>query len=111
MMVPAMLRANPSPTTLAPVYEREIIFRVLQGPHGWMLRDIVAPDTAMARINLAIQWIRRDFAEPIGVERLALCASMSVSGFHRYFKAVTNLTPCAVPEAGSSASGQNPKAS
>ncbi len=68
MTVLAMLRANPSPTTLAPVYEREIIFRVLQGPHGWMLRDIAAPNTAMARINLAIQWIRRDFAESIGVE-------------------------------------------
>lgn len=30
-----------------------------------MLRDIAAPDTAMARINLAIQWIRRDLAEPL----------------------------------------------
>lgn len=93
MTVPAMLRANPSSKTRAPVYEREIIFRVLQGPHGWMLRDIAAPDTAMARINLAIQWIRPDFAEPIGVERLVLCASMSVSAFHRHFKAVTNLSP------------------
>lgn len=55
MAAPAMLRANPSPKTQAPVYEREIIFRVLQGPHGWMLRDIAAPDAAMARINLAIQ--------------------------------------------------------
>ena len=55
MTVPVMLRANPSPKTLAPVYEREIIFRGPQGPHGWMLRDIAAPDTAMARINLAIQ--------------------------------------------------------
>ena len=55
MAAPAMLRANPSPKTQAPVYEREIIFRVLQGPHVWMLRDIAVPDTAMARINLAIQ--------------------------------------------------------
>lgn len=55
MTVSTMLRGNPSPKTLAPVYDREIIFRVLQGPHGWMLRDIAAPDTAMARINLAIQ--------------------------------------------------------
>ena len=55
MMVPTMLRANPSPKTLASAYEREIIFRVLQGPHGWMLRDIAAPGTAMAGINLVIQ--------------------------------------------------------
>ncbi len=78
---------------LAPAYEREILYRVLQGPHGWMLREIAAPDTAMARVSLAIQWIRRDFAEPIRVEALASRAAMSVSAFHRHFKAVTNLSP------------------
>ena len=91
-----MLRLMDDPdaiTALAPVYEREILFRVLQGPHGWMLRDIAAPDTAMARVNLAIQWIRRDFAEPIRVESLAQRAAMSVSAFHRHFKAVTTLSP------------------
>ncbi|MBC3301893.1 AraC family transcriptional regulator [Pseudomonas sp. SWRI18] len=91
-----MLRLMGDPdaiAALAPVYEREIIFRVLQGPHGWMLREIAAPDTAMARVNMAIQWIRRDFAQPIGVERLAQRASMSVSAFHRHFKAVTSLSP------------------
>lgn len=78
---------------LAPVYEREILYRVLQGPHGWMLREIAAPDTAMARISLAIQWIRQSFAEPIRVESLAQKAAMSVSAFHRHFKAVTTLSP------------------
>lgn len=88
------LMGNPDAiAALAPVYEREILFRVLQGPHGWMLREIAAPDTAMARVNLAIQWIRRDFAEPIRVETLAQKAAMSVSAFHRHFKTVTTLSP------------------
>ena len=78
---------------LAPAYEREILYHVLQGPHGWMLREIAAPDTAMARVSQAIQWIRRDYAEPIRVEALARKAAMSVSAFHRHFKAVTNLSP------------------
>lgn len=78
---------------LAPAYEREILYRVLQGPNGWMLRDIAAPDSAMARVNLAIQRIRQDFAEPIRVETLAQLAAMSVSAFHRHFKAVTALSP------------------
>jgi AraC-like DNA-binding protein len=78
---------------LAPAYEREILFRVLQGPNGWMLRELAAPDSAMARINLAIQWIRQDFAETIRVESLAQRAAMSVSAFHRHFKAVTTLSP------------------
>lgn len=88
------LMGNPDAiAALAPAYEREILFRVLQGPHGWMLREIAAPDTAMARVNMAIQWIRRDFAQPIRVESLAQKAAMSVSAFHRHFKAVTTLSP------------------
>ncbi|WP_150301952.1 AraC family transcriptional regulator [Pseudomonas profundi] len=91
-----MLRLMDDPeaiAALAPAYEREILFRVLQGPLGWMLREIAAPDTAMARVNLAIQWIRQEFAEPIRVESLAQKAAMSVSAFHRHFKAVTTLSP------------------
>jgi AraC-like DNA-binding protein len=78
---------------LAPIYEREILFRVLQGPHGWMLRDIAAPDTAMAKVSVAIQHIRNDFADPIRVESLASKAGMSVSAFHRHFKSITTLSP------------------
>lgn len=91
-----MLRLMERPAdiaALAPAYEREILYRVLQGPHGAMLRAIATPDTAMARVSLAIQWIRRDFAQPLRVDALADRAAMSVSAFHRHFKAVTALSP------------------
>jgi AraC-like DNA-binding protein len=78
---------------LAPAYEREILFRVLQGPQGWMLRDIATPDTALSRISVAIAWIRRNFATPIRMEELADMVALSVSAFHRHFKAVTALSP------------------
>jgi AraC-like DNA-binding protein len=78
---------------LAPAYEREILYRVLQGPHGAMLRAIAAPDSAMARLAAAIAWIRRDFNLPLRVEALAGKAAMSVSAFHRHFKAATSLSP------------------
>ncbi|GGX19710.1 AraC family transcriptional regulator [Pigmentiphaga litoralis] len=78
---------------LAPLYEREIIYRVLRGPHGQMLRDIATPDSAMARVSAAIQWIRRDFAQPLRIGALADRAAMSVSAFHRHFKTVTALSP------------------
>ena len=78
---------------LAPCYEREILFRVLQGPLGWMLRDIASPDTALARIGVAINWIRRNFTEQMRVDALAEMAALSVSAFHRHFKAVTSLSP------------------
>lgn len=78
---------------LAPAYEREILFRVLQGPLGWMLHDIATPDTPLSRISVAIDWIRRNFATQIKVEALAKMAVLSVSAFHRHFKAVTALSP------------------
>jgi AraC-like DNA-binding protein len=78
---------------LAPAYEREILYRVLQGPHGWMLRDIAAPGTNLSRIGVTIQWIRENFTKPLKVEALAAMAALSVSAFHRHFKAVTALSP------------------
>jgi AraC-like DNA-binding protein len=78
---------------LAPAYEREILFRVLQGPLGWMLGDVASPDTALSRIAVAINWIRHNFTQQIRVEALAEMAALSVSAFHRHFKAVTALSP------------------
>jgi AraC-like DNA-binding protein len=91
-----MLRLMNTPAdipVLAPAYEREILYRVLQGPHGWMLRDIAVPDTALSRVRLAIQWIRNNFRDQLRVERLAEMAAMSVSAFHRHFKAATAMSP------------------
>lgn len=91
-----MLRLMQRPAdiaALAPAYEREILYRVLQGPHGRMLRDVATPDTALARVNHAIGWIRQHFAQPLRVEALAEKASMSLTAFHRHFKSVTSLSP------------------
>lgn len=91
-----MLRLTERPAdipALAPAYEREILYRVLQGPHGWMLRDIAAPGTALSRIGVTIQWIRENFTRPLRVEALAAMAALSVSAFHRHFKAMTALSP------------------
>lgn len=91
-----MLRLMDRPqeiAALAPAYEREILFRVLQGPLGWMLRDIATPDTSLSRIGIAIRWIRQNFAQPLRVKALAEMAALSVSAFHRHFKAVTALSP------------------
>ena len=78
---------------LAPAYERELLYRVLQGPHGSMLRDIASPGTALSRIGVTIRWIRENFTTPLRVETLAAMAALSVSAFHRHFKAVTALSP------------------
>ncbi len=91
-----MLRLMKTPediAALAPGYEREILYHVLKGPHGWMLRDIASPGTMLARIGNAIQWLRHNFAEEFIVGALAEREAMSVSAFHRHFKAVTAMSP------------------
>jgi len=91
-----MLRLLDKPTdiaALAPAYEREILFRVLQGPLGWMLREIATPDSTVAKIEIAIKWIKENFALPLRVKPLAEMAALSASAFHRHFKAVTALSP------------------
>lgn len=91
-----LLRLMESPQdipALAPAYEREILYRVLTGRMGWMLRDIATPDTTLARVNQAIQWLRAHYREPVSIQELADRAAMSVSAFHRRFKAVTALSP------------------
>lgn len=58
-----------------------------------MLRDIASPGTMLARIGNAIQWLRHNFAEEFIVGALAEREAMSVSAFHRHFKAVTAMSP------------------
>lgn len=91
-----MLRLMERPgeiAALAPAYEREILYRVLQGPQGCMLRQLATPDSALARISSAIQRIRRDFAKPLRIAALAKQVAMSESAFHRHFKSATALSP------------------
>lgn len=78
---------------LAPMIEREILFRALQGPQGGILRDVARPDTRMAQISRATQWIREHYTEPFRVEPLAVMSDMSVAAFYRHFKSVTAMTP------------------
>jgi len=78
---------------LAPMIEREILFRALQGPLGGLLREMARPDGRLPQIRRAIHWIREHFAEPFRVEQLAAMADMSVPAFYRHFKAITAMAP------------------
>ena len=78
---------------LAPAYEREILYRALQGPQGGVLRAVATPESTLARLRKAIRWIREHYAEPLRIAALADQAAMSESAFHRHFKAATALSP------------------
>ena len=78
---------------LAPMIEREILFRVLQGPQGDVLRQIAREESRLSQVRRAIDWIRSHYTEPFRVEPLAATTGMSVAAFYRHFKAVTAMTP------------------
>ncbi|MEU0794000.1 AraC family transcriptional regulator [Amycolatopsis sp. NPDC005961] len=78
---------------LAPLIEREILWRVLTGPHGDLVRQIGLADSGLAHVGRAIRWIRENHAEPMRVDELAKLSGMSPSAFHRHFRAVTAMSP------------------
>lgn len=78
---------------LAPLAERELLYRLLDGEQGALLRRIALADSPAARVGRAIGWIREHHREPLRVEAVAKLAGMSPSSFHRHFKAVTAMSP------------------
>ena len=78
---------------LAPLIEREILWRLLTGPYAEVVRQIGLADSGLSHITRAIGWIRDNYAEPMRVADLARLAGMSPSAFHRRFRAVTTMSP------------------
>lgn len=78
---------------LAPLIEREILYRLLTGPHGPMLRHVATAGSHLNQVSRAIAAIRRGFDGPIRIEEVAAEAGMSPSSLHAHFKAITRLTP------------------
>jgi AraC-like DNA-binding protein len=78
---------------LAPLAEREILYRLLKSEEGWRLRQMATAHTHSRRIAKAIDWLKSRYAEPLRVEKMASEVSMSLSSFHEHFKAVTAMSP------------------
>ncbi len=79
--------------TLAPLVQREILYRLLQSPQGQLLRDIATADSQAHRVNRAIEWLNHHFDEPLRIDELARVANLSTSTLHHRFKAVTAMSP------------------
>lgn len=78
---------------LAPLVTRELLVLLLLSECGSDLRRIALGSGPMAGVVGALRHLNNDFAAPLRVETLAREAHMSVSVFHRHFKAVTALSP------------------
>ena len=78
---------------LGPMIHREIVWRLMNGERGAMVRQIGMANGRLAQITRAIRWIRDHYAEPMRIEALAALAGMSETSLHRHFRAVTAMSP------------------
>ncbi len=78
---------------LAPVIQREIIYRLLTGDQGARLRQIAAAGSQSQQIARAIDWLKGNYAQPLRIDDLATQARMSTSTFHHHFRSMTALSP------------------
>lgn len=78
---------------LGPMLVREIVFKVLMGEHGDMLKELAFANRNLAQISRVLKMINERFFEPMDMQSLAKEAGMSISSFHSNFRAVTNSSP------------------
>jgi len=78
---------------LAPIIQREIIYRLLVGDQGERLRQIAAAGSQSQQIAKAIDWLKSNFTRQLRIDDLAAQARMSSSTFHHHFRSMTALSP------------------
>ena len=78
---------------LAPLLQREILYRILRGPSGIHLRAIATLGDQSNRTAKAVAWLRANYTRPLRVDDLAGLAQMGVSTFHHHFRSLTQMSP------------------
>ncbi|OQP06398.1 AraC family transcriptional regulator [Geobacillus sp. 46C-IIa] len=78
---------------LAPMYQKEILYRVLQGPYGDVLKQMAIQNSHARQIHHVIEYIKEHYHQPIRIEELADLSHMSTASLHRHFKEVTGMSP------------------
>ena len=79
--------------TIAPLIMRELCYWLLTCPDSGPIAQIALATTHAQRVIGAIHGLRTRFAEPFPLKDLAANAHLSLSAFHRQFKALTSMTP------------------
>ncbi|MEU7870049.1 AraC family transcriptional regulator [Dactylosporangium sp. NPDC049140] len=78
---------------LAPMIKREILWRLITGEQGTVVRQLGLADSSLTHIARAVGWIRDHYTQAFRVEDVAQLSGMSVSAFYRNFQAVTAMSP------------------
>ena len=78
---------------LAPIIQREILYRLLVGDQSARLRQIASAGSQSHQIAQAIDWLKRHYTLPLRIDDLAAHVHMSPSTFHHHFRALTAMSP------------------
>jgi len=78
---------------LAPIIQREIVYRLLVGDQGARLRQMASAGSQSQQIARAIDWLKSNFTQSLRIEDLATQVNMSTSTFHHHFRALTAMSP------------------
>jgi AraC-like DNA-binding protein len=78
---------------LAPLIERELIYRLLTGEQGARLAQIAMAGGQGQQISRAIQWLKQHYHKPLRISDLANMVNMSASSLHHHFREITAMSP------------------
>jgi AraC-like DNA-binding protein len=73
--------------------QREIIYRLLQGPQGDRLRSVATLADQSYRTAKAVTWLRDNFKKTLNVDELASLTGMSRSTLNHHFRGLTAMSP------------------
>ncbi|WP_332743787.1 AraC family transcriptional regulator [Hydrogenophaga sp.] len=79
--------------TLAPLIQQEIMVRLLSGPHGPYLRQLVSAGSPSHQIAHAMAWLTQNFVQDVLMDELAARVHMSPSTFRLHFRHFTGMSP------------------
>lgn len=91
----ALLNMPEDVAILGQAYERELYYRLLQSPMGDTLRQVGQGNYRLRQIKSVADRLAADPAASLAIAELAASVGMSVTSFHRHFKAVTGHSPLA----------------
>lgn len=77
----------------ANLLQREIIYRLLQGPQGDRLRSVATLADQSYRTAKAVTWLRDNFKKTLNVDELASMTGMSRSTLNHHFRGLTAMSP------------------
>jgi len=78
---------------LAPIIQREILYRLLVGDQGARLRQMASVGSQSHQIAKAIDWLKSHYTLPLRIDDLAARLHMSTSTFHQHFRRLTAMSP------------------